>query len=111
MRVVWLRSATESLVEAKARIAHHNPSAARAFGRRVEKAAGQLSRFPQSGRPGRIAGTRELVVPGTHYIVVYRVSENRVELLRVFHAARNLAQLLVQALQYPLAESELLDEE
>lgn len=95
MTVAWLRSASESLLDVKARVARHNPTAARALGRRIAKAVDRLDRFPQSGRPGRIADTRELVVPGTHYLVVYRILENRVELLRVFHAAQNPAQLFM----------------
>jgi plasmid stabilization system protein ParE len=42
---------------------------------------------PAMGRPGRVSGTRELVVPDTPYIVPYRVRRNAVEVLRVFHAA------------------------
>jgi toxin ParE1/3/4 len=46
------------------------------------------------GHPGRIDGTRELVIPDTRYIVPYRVMPqlNRVEILRVFHASRKLPE-------------------
>ena len=49
---------------------------------------------PALGHPGRLPGTRELVVSGTPYIVPYRVSgrPERVEILRVFHAARRLPE-------------------
>lgn len=47
-----------------------------------------LRRFPASGRPGRVLGTRELVVSRTPYIVPYRVRGDMVELLLVLHAAR-----------------------
>jgi toxin ParE1/3/4 len=40
------------------------------------------------GRPGRWPGTRELIIPGTPYIVPYRVKGPVVEILRVFHGAR-----------------------
>lgn len=40
------------------------------------------------GRAGRVAGTRELVVADTPYIIPYRVRGDAVEILRVFHAAR-----------------------
>src|ERR1035437_4517969 len=43
---------------------------------------------PQMGRPGRLAGTRELVVSGTPYIVPYRVRRERLELLAVFDGRR-----------------------
>ena len=55
-----------------------------------EAEAEQISRNTHSalGRPGRVAGTRELVIPGSPYILPYRVRERRVEVLRVFRAAR-----------------------
>jgi toxin ParE1/3/4 len=47
-----------------------------------------LKQFPALGRPGRVAGTRELVISGTHYIVAYRLRGDTVELLLAVHAAR-----------------------
>jgi toxin ParE1/3/4 len=40
------------------------------------------------GRPGRVPGTRELVIPGTRFIVPYRLQGNTIQVLRVFHGAR-----------------------
>ena len=40
------------------------------------------------GRPGRVPGTRELVIPGTPYIVPYRVQGEAIQILRVYHSAR-----------------------
>jgi toxin ParE1/3/4 len=40
------------------------------------------------GRPGRVVGTRELVVHDTPYVIPYRVRDNIVEVIRAFHAAR-----------------------
>ncbi len=48
-----------------------------------------LKENPAIGRAGRVAGTRELVVAETPYIIPYRVRANAVEILRVFHAARS----------------------
>ena len=53
----------------------------REFCKSVEALAGQ----PDMGRPGRIAGTRELVVSATPYVIPYRVRAGRLELLAVFH--------------------------
>jgi toxin ParE1/3/4 len=39
-------------------------------------------------RPGRVAGTRELIVAGTPHIVAYRVAASRIEILAMIHAAR-----------------------
>src|SRR3984893_10319060 len=43
---------------------------------------------PEMGRPGRVPGTRELVIPKTPFIVLYRLVGNTVQILRVFHGAR-----------------------
>ncbi len=46
------------------------------------------SRLPESGRPGRIAGTRELVVPRTPYIGAYVVMADSIRILRILHGAQ-----------------------
>jgi toxin ParE1/3/4 len=69
-------------------ISRDNPDAAARTVAAIVGAVENLKRFPASGRPGRVSGTRELVVSGTPYIVPYRVRGDAVELLRVFHAAR-----------------------
>ena len=55
---------------------------------RIDGAVGRLADHPGSGRPGRISGTRELAIPNLHYIVAYRIRRERVQILRVLHAAR-----------------------
>jgi len=47
-----------------------------------------LVQFPESGRPGRIEGTRELVIQRTPYIAAYRITGNTVRILRVLHGAQ-----------------------
>lgn len=44
---------------------------------------------PHQGRPGRIFGTRELVIDKFSFIVPYRVKDNEIQILRVFHTSRN----------------------
>ena len=48
----------------------------------------RLQTFPLSGRKGRVLGTLELVVPKLPYFVPYRIHNNTVELLRVYHTSR-----------------------
>ena len=48
----------------------------------------QLVDHPHLGRPGRVEGTREFVIAGTPFIVVYRVVNNRLRILSVIHGAR-----------------------
>ena len=55
---------------------------------RVLDAVAVLALQPGIGRPGRVPGTRELVVGKTRYLVPYRVRGEVVEVLRVFHTSR-----------------------
>ena len=41
-----------------------------------------------AGREGRVAGTRELTIPGTPFVVAYRIEKNGMRILAVLHAAR-----------------------
>ena len=88
MRVRWLRTALANLDAEAEYIARDNPAAAARVVTTINHAVQKLRRFPAMGRPGRVIGTRELVVPGTPYVVPYRVRNDAVEVLRVFHAAR-----------------------
>ncbi len=58
------------------------------MGDAIEAAAGRLSRFPYSGRPGRVNGTRELVIYGTPYIIAYRVEATAVVIARLLHSSQ-----------------------
>ncbi|MBZ5492600.1 MAG: type II toxin-antitoxin system RelE/ParE family toxin [Acidobacteriia bacterium] len=88
MRVRWLRAALAELDAEAEYIARDNPRAAAKIVASIATAVDRLTRHPAMGRPGRVAGTRELVVPSTPYIIPYRVRGDSVEVLRVFHAAR-----------------------
>jgi plasmid stabilization system protein ParE len=70
-------------------IAKHDPAAAARVVRRIEHSMGRLTSLPLSGRPGVVAGTRILVVPGLPYVVIYRVREEDVDILAVLHTARH----------------------
>jgi len=73
------------LASARDYIALDNPSAAKRQVELVLLTAAMLTRFPETGRPGRIVGTRELVVGRTPYIIPYRLRDGLVELLAVLH--------------------------
>ena len=47
-----------------------------------------LPENPQIGRPGRVPGTREMIIPKTPYIVPYRLQGNAIQILRIYHGAR-----------------------
>ena len=88
LRVRWTPKALANLEAHAEFIARDNPDAARKVVAATERSVALVARYPASGRPGRVDGTRELVVPGTPYILPHRVRGQTVEILRVFHAAR-----------------------
>lgn len=92
MQIRWLRTALRNLDEEAAYIATDDPAAARLVVGRVLAAVNLLVDQPALGRPGRVPGTRELVVPKTRYLVPYRVRRETIEILRIFHTSRRLPQ-------------------
>lgn len=88
MRVRWLRTALRTLDDQADHIARDDPAAARRALDRVRLAVETLTKYPAMGRPGRVPLTRELVVPGTPFVVVYRVRSD-VEVIRVLHGAQS----------------------
>ena len=82
MKVVWLRTALRNLDQSAAHIARDNVDGAARVVERLRRATDRLVRYPESGRVGRFAGTRELIVPGLQFIVPYRVPRRRIEILR-----------------------------
>ncbi len=88
MRLRWTKRAERDLDEIAAYIGIDSPpAAARVILELIERTEA-LPRQPAIGRPGRVTGTRELVVAGLPYIIPYRVRGNDIELLRVLHTSR-----------------------
>lgn len=90
MQVKWLTTALQNLDQEASYIAKDDPQAAKLVVQRIYSAVNLLADNPALGHPGRIHGTRELVVPNTRYIVPYRVRPrmDQIEILRVFHSSR-----------------------
>lgn len=85
MTIVWSPRAVEHLTHLRSYIARDNPKAANRIAGTLLEAVECLAELANLGRPGRIAGTRELVVPGSAYVIVYRLRTDRVEVIAVFH--------------------------
>ena len=85
MSVVWSPRAIRHLSALRAYIARDNPEAAAGVALTLLAAVERLAELPTLGRPGRLAGTRELVVSGTPYVISYRVGPERLEIIAVFH--------------------------
>jgi toxin ParE1/3/4 len=89
MNVIWSPEAIQDLILLRAFIAEESPAAARRIALRILHDVEQLlPANPHMGRPGRVPGTRELVIPQTPYIVPYRVPREAIQILRVYHGAR-----------------------
>jgi len=71
-------------------IAADNPAAATRTAQRIWNAAQLLATQPGLGRPGRLAGTRELLISGLPYILPYVERDNSVVILRVLHTSMKL---------------------
>jgi len=90
MRVRWLDQALHNLDDEASFIAQDDPQAAQLVVQRILDSIAMLPEQPGIGRPGRVPGTRELIVLKTRYIVPYRVQGQTIEILRVFHTSRRL---------------------
>ena len=84
MTVVWSTRAIGHLADLRAYIARENPDAAVRTAATL-LAVDRLAALPNIGRPGRVSGTGELLVPGAPYVVPYRVRGERLEIIAVFH--------------------------
>jgi toxin ParE1/3/4 len=89
MEVLWLEGALADLSDIVAYIAERNPTAAPKVAAALHDAAARLGTHPRAGRRGRVAGTRELVVPRLPFVIAYRMKQDRIEVVRVIHGRRN----------------------
>lgn len=88
MEIIWRRSALNDLESIREFIAQDNPRAATHVHAAIKAAIDPLADHPSLGRAGRVEGTRELIVAGLPYIVVYRAAEDIVRILAVIHTSR-----------------------
>ena len=85
MKIVWSRRAIKHLVSLRNYVAKDSEQNAALVAKRILKSVELLQTQPDMGRPGRVLGTRELVIPVTPYLIPYRVRRDRLELIAVFH--------------------------
>jgi len=86
MRVVWGDAAQQDFDAAIAFLRAQSPRAALRIGNRIMTTIGLLERFPELAPTSRHRGLRQLVVPKTPYLVVYRIHDDQVEIRAVIHA-------------------------
>lgn len=88
MQVVWSPRAVQHLSGLRRYIEKENPKAASKVARRILEVVELLQSMPHAGRPGRVPGTRELVIADTPFIVIYRVVAKTLQVIAVLHAAQ-----------------------
>jgi len=88
MKLAWSERAAADRLAIFIWIADDDLEAAAMIDERIERAAQRLKDFPESGRPGRVEGTRELVIARTPYVAPYQIVGDTVRILRVLHGAR-----------------------
>jgi toxin ParE1/3/4 len=89
MTPIWSPEAIADLAALRAYIEQDDPAAAQRVALHIiHNVEALLPNSPEMGRPGRVPGTRELVIPRTPFIVPYRLVGNAIHVLRIFHGAR-----------------------
>jgi plasmid stabilization system protein ParE len=92
MRIVWAEQARQER-EAQYRFyLARNPDAARRMRTRVRERLDWLRQTPKGGRPGHVQGTRELVIPGTPWVIVYQENPVQIEIVHFFHGRQDWQQ-------------------
>jgi toxin ParE1/3/4 len=92
MHLRWTPKAAADLEAISGYLHTNHPSYAQRTVRTLYDAVLELRQFPSRGRIGNRPGTRELVVTGLPYIVIFRVTEISVEILRIHHGAQDWKQ-------------------
>ena len=88
MKLRWTKPALNDISEIHAFTAQENPAAALKVARNLRAQAESLATYPMIGRPGRMAGTRELVIASLPYVLAYRLTETTIDILAIRHGAR-----------------------
>jgi toxin ParE1/3/4 len=89
MQIRWTPAAADDLQHIFDYLRETNPSIARSTVIEIREGIRSLKNFPHRGRPGREPGTRELLHGRLPHIVAYRVREDAVEVLRIWHPAQD----------------------
>ena len=88
MRIRWTPEASSNLENIILYIAENSQEAALKTANDVFQRIEQLVVFPHRGRSGREVGTHELVLSPLPYVAVYRVTQDVIEILRLWHGAQ-----------------------
>ena len=81
----WTKPAAKDLGCVLEYIAADDPEAAQRVALAIRTTSERLDQFPQMGRNGAVVATRELVVPGLPFVLVYRERGPEIQILRLLH--------------------------
>jgi toxin ParE1/3/4 len=86
--IEWTEQAIRHLDQAHGYITLSNSEAVAArMTIQIATSVQQLATFPMSGRPGRVPGTRELVISNSLFVVAYSIEKERIVILALYHGA------------------------
>ncbi len=89
MTLIWSPEALQDLRDIRAYISQDDPNAAKTiFARIFRMVSEQLPDNPEIGRPGRVPNTREIVISNSPFVVPYRIRDEHIDILRIYHSAR-----------------------
>ena len=89
MRIRWTPAAAADLQQINNYLNEHHPNYRHRTMRKIHDVLRSVKQFPNRGRRGREEGTREILFQPMPYIAVYRLREQSVEVLRIWHTAQN----------------------
>jgi toxin ParE1/3/4 len=90
MKIIWSSKAEDDLWDIFSYTLEDSPRAAEKVCKIILERIKKLATMPHLGRPGRVAGTKELVLVDIPYIIPYRVKQDNLEVLRIYHTSRKL---------------------
>ncbi|MGA2136598.1 MAG: type II toxin-antitoxin system RelE/ParE family toxin [Bryobacteraceae bacterium] len=94
MRIRWTPAAAADLQQISDYLKEHHPQYRQPTMRKLFEIVRSLKQQPRRGRPGREEGTREILFPPLPYVAVYRIKEQTIEVLRVYHGAQERPNLV-----------------
>jgi toxin ParE1/3/4 len=89
MRIRWTPAAAADLQHISDYLKERHPHYRQPTVRKLYETIRSLKDSPHRGRPGRVEGTREILFLPLPYVAVYRVTEESIEVLRIYHGAQD----------------------
>jgi toxin ParE1/3/4 len=88
MRICWTLTAAADLQQINDYLKDHHPRYRQPTMRKMYATIQSLKDWPHRGPMGREEDTRELSFPPLPYVAVYRVKDESIEVLRIYHGAQ-----------------------